>query len=114
MRIHYYKFPEGINAQTRFLNGAVCICGICDVSGNSSQGCSFHDGNGGCPDCSHYKAEEAEDVVSGITVSSAKKLLRLFGGIAWTDHIDRSGGVFETTDISLEGNNSHFKYNHHL
>ena len=46
----------------------------------------------------------------------------LFFGVALTDkhmneateHIERDGGVFEVTDITLNGNNSRFKYNRHL
>ena len=43
-----------------------------------------------------------------------KKLLKQYGGIAWTDHIDRDGGLFEVTEIKLKGNNSKFRYNRHL
>jgi len=59
-----------------------------------------------------YGADDG--VVMGCTVTYAKKLLRMFGGCAWTDHCERDGGVFEVTDITLSGNNSKFKYNHHL
>ena len=50
----------------------------------------------------------------GCSVTMAKKLLKQFGGTAWTEHCDRSGGCFEVTPIRLSGNNSCFKYNHHL
>ena len=53
-------------------------------------------------------------VLGGVSVTTAKKLLRKYGGSAWTEHIDRDGGCFEVTQITLTGNNSHFKYNHHL
>lgn len=53
-------------------------------------------------------------IISGISISGAKKLLKLYGGRAWTNHIDRDGCCFETTEIKLKGNNSRFKYNHHL
>lgn len=52
--------------------------------------------------------------VGGISVTAAKTLLKKYGGMAWTDHCERDGGVFETTEIELKGNNSQFKYNHHL
>ena len=58
--------------------------------------------------------EEGEDTIMGCSITTAKKMLKQFGGTAWTDHIERDGGVFETTEITLEGNNSRFKYNHHL
>lgn len=55
-----------------------------------------------------------DDTLEGITVTAAKKLLRKYGGSAWTEHIDRGGGCFEVTPIQLTGNNSRFKYNVHL
>lgn len=61
-----------------------------------------------------YNCTESDRVLGGMSVTSAKKLLKQFGGAAWTDHCDRDGGVFETTDITIKGNNSKFKYNHHL
>lgn len=57
---------------------------------------------------------DAEDPVVCCSVSWAKKMIKKFGGCAWTDHIDRDGGLFEVTMITLKGNNSQFKYNHHL
>lgn len=47
-------------------------------------------------------------------VSWAKKMMRQYGGVGWTEHIDRDGGCFEVTEICLKGNNSRFKYNRHL
>ena len=52
--------------------------------------------------------------IGGISVTTAKKLLKEYGGAAYTEHIDRDGGCFEVTPINLSGNNSRFKYNHHL
>ena len=49
-----------------------------------------------------------------LPVTTAKKLLKAFGGRAWTEHCDRSGGCFAVTPIQLGKNNSRFKYNHHL
>lgn len=49
-----------------------------------------------------------------VSISTAKKLLKEQGGEAWTEHYDRDGGLFEVTPINLMGNNSRFKYNHHL
>lgn len=56
----------------------------------------------------------ADGIIDGVSISTAKKLLKQYGGNAWTQHIDRDGGCFEVTDITLKGNNSKFKYNHHL
>ena len=52
--------------------------------------------------------------LGGVSVTTAKKLLKMYGGSAWTEHIDRNGGCFEVTEIKLTGNNSRFRYNHHL
>jgi hypothetical protein len=48
------------------------------------------------------------------TITYAKKMIKKQGGFAYTEHIDRDGGCFEVTEVKLEGNNSKFKYNHHL
>lgn len=55
-----------------------------------------------------------DNMLGGITVTAAKKLLKEYGGSAWTEHIDRDGSCFEVTEIKLTGNNSRFKYNRHL
>lgn len=47
-------------------------------------------------------------------ITRAKKMLKKYGGCAYTCHFDRDGGLFETTPIKLKGNNSKFKYNRHL
>ena len=58
--------------------------------------------------------EDGENTIEGCSITTAKKLLKQYGGIAWTDHIDRDGGLFEVTEIKLKGNNSKFRYNRHL
>lgn len=63
---------------------------------------------------SQYDCSPDDDVISGCSVSYAKQMLKLYGGSAWTEHIDRDGGCFEVTEIRLGENNSRFKYNHHL
>ena len=55
-----------------------------------------------------------EDGIMTVSITSAKKLLKQYGGYAYTMHCSRDGEVFEVSDIVLEGNNSQFKYNHHL
>lgn len=57
---------------------------------------------------------EVEEIVSIISLSTAKKFLKLYGGKAWARHIDRDGGCFEVTNITVKGNNSKFKYSQHL
>ncbi len=55
-----------------------------------------------------------DNTIEGCSVTFAKQMLEQYGGSAWTEHIDRDGGCFEVTEIKLTGNNSRFKYNHHL
>ena len=94
MRFNYYEFPETVDAHTRWINGALGINGY---------------GSGENKVCT-----EAEYIISGINISTAKKLLKKFGGCAWTEHCERDGTVFEVTEIKLKGNNSTHKYNIHL
>lgn len=123
MRINYYRFPEGVDAKTRHDYGAEGFSFICDAESERwadennmtpSEGCPSRDGCYGCRDCSHRVCTEADDTLSGISVGHAKDLLKKLGGVAWTDHCERDGGVFETTEIKLTGNNSRFKYSRHL
>lgn len=113
MRLHYYRFPDAVDAQARFINGAEAIDGgECGLGRESCRNCTeCEDGRQSCP---RFLVNDAEDTLSGISISTAKNLLRQFGGTAWTAHIDRDGGVFETTYIKLTGNNSRHKYNRHL
>ena len=117
MRLNYYRFPENIDAHTRWVNGTCRLKAICSLDENTPHPdpseCSFYTEEG-CQQCPYYKVIDSEDTVEGCSVSYAKKLLKTFGGYAWTCHIDRDGGCFETTPISIKGNNSEFHYNHHL
>ena len=65
------------------------------------------------PEIVEQYCERSEDTTC-CSVSWAKQMLKQYGGSAWTEHIDRDGGCFEVTEIKLKGNNSRFKYNHHL
>ncbi len=112
MRINYYEFPEGVDPHTRYLNGAVHLGGSCDTGRGNCRGCAVC--KGGWSECEHFRCTDAEKVVMGCSVTTAKRLLKEFGGIAWTEHCERDGSVFEVTSITLKGNNSRFKYNHHL
>lgn len=60
------------------------------------------------------KEYETENGRLMCSVGFAKKMIKKFGGTAFTEHIDRDGSVFEVTSVELKGNNSKFKYNHHL
>lgn len=112
MRINYYRFPEGVDPHTRYINGAVNLKGSCDTGRQNCRGCTICEE--GWTECERWHCVESEMTVDGCTVTAAKKLLREFGGSAWTEHCDRSGGCFEVTPIELRKNNSRFKYNHHL
>jgi hypothetical protein len=114
MRINYYRFPETVDAQTRYQNGADPIGerGCTANPDGDCPGCPHHAGN--WYDCPHATVADADDTVAGVTITHAKALLREFGGAAWTHHCERDGGVFETTEIRLAGNNSRHKYNRHL
>ena len=122
-RLHYYQFPDGVSPQTRWEHGAEHIgdggcalghdhdCRECWhwMDSRDGEGCS-----GRWAHCYNATVADAEDTISGITITRAAELLKKFGGAAWTNHIERDGGVFEVTDITLGGNNSRHKYNRHL
>ena len=121
MRLNYYEFPDHIDKMTRYRNGAEDMneggecykdtdCRYIDDNGNLVS-CEHHIDY---EECEHYIPNEVGYQVSGISVTRAKKLMKEFGGTAWTHHMERDGGVFDTTEITLKGNNSRFKYNRHL
>lgn len=62
----------------------------------------------------NWRSSDGEEYETGISITTAKKLLKEKGGCAWTEHIDRDGCCFESSEIKLKGNNSRVKYNHHL
>ena len=61
-----------------------------------------------------YGLRDGEYTLDGISVSEVKKLIKKYGGIGYTMHFERDGTLFETTPITINGNNSKFKYNRHL
>jgi len=61
----------------------------------------------------YYKKDDSSDPEC-VSISHAKNLLKKQGGYAWTEHYERDGTLFETTQIELKGSNSRFKYNRHL
>ena len=113
-RLNYYRFPEGVDENTRAEHGCDKTSG-CALNGDLNlESAGWKCERGWCCDCEHICVKEVGDTLSGISVSRAKQLLREFSGSAWTYHIDRDGGVFETTEIKLKGNNSRHRYNRHL
>ena len=115
MRINYYQFPENVDPDIRYRHGtsmhhAICTMGM---SPEQSNRC-VHKPETGCRDCRYYKVTDSGLTVEGASITTVKKLLKEFGGIGWTEHCDRSGGVFEATPIHLKGNHSNVVYNHHL
>lgn len=103
MRLHYYVFSKDSDQMDRFKEGCAVILKSGDVNYPDS-----------IPDDKWPLVDHIDYILNGITISRAKKLLRTYGGSAWTEHCERDGGVFEVTEIQLSGNNSRFKYNHHL
>lgn len=103
MRLHYYQFPDDSEPMTRFSEG----CAVVLKSGDEIYPESI-------PDDKWPLIDHISFILSGISITHAKQLLRKHGGSAWTEHCERDGGVFEVTEIQLTGNNSRFKYNHHL
>lgn len=63
---------------------------------------------------SFWKSSKESEDYQVVSISLAKKLLKEKGGVAWTEHYERDGTMFEVTPIELKGNNSKFKYNKHL
>lgn len=61
-----------------------------------------------------YELRDGEYTLDGMSVSEVKKLIKKYGGVGYTMHCERDGTLFETTPITLNGNNSKFKYNRHL
>lgn len=61
-----------------------------------------------------YSLRDGEYTLDGMSVSEVKKLIKKYGGVGYTMHCERDGTLFETTPITLNGNNSKFKYNCHL
>lgn len=104
MRLNYYRFPDDSDPMVRLDEGCAAVWKNGETTWPSRRVVEEHKDQLVCID----------DTLGGITVTAAKRLLKLYGGCAWTSHIDRDGGCFEVTPIRLSGNNSRFRYNHHL
>ena len=101
MRITYYKFPDNLSIRD------VALATKQDIEGRG--------------DILSVPDDVADDVlernfsrVVDCSISTAKKMLKKYGGAAWTNHFERDGGFFESTPIKFKGNNSRHKYNRHL
>ena len=103
MRLNYYRFPDGAPEDVLLANG----CAVITKDGDEIYPDSIPEDKRGLVDY------VCTTIYAG-TVTNAKRLLKEYGGSAWTEHCERDGGLFEVTEIKLKGNNSRFKYNHHL
>ena len=103
MRLHYYRFPADSDPEVRVKEG----CAVVLKSGSRLWPETI-------PEDKWPLIDHVEDTVDGVSITHAKQLLRKYGGSAWTEHCERDGGVFEVTEITLQGNNSRFRYNRHL
>ena len=103
MRRSFYRFPEDSDQVVRFKEGCAVIL---------KDGMEIYPES--IPEERWAQIECIGDVVDGVSVTRVKELLRKYGGSAWTEHYERDGTLFEVTEIHLTGNNSRFKYNHHL
>lgn len=102
-RINYYEFPEGTPENILLENG----CAVILKDGSEIYPDSI-------PENKRHLVKCIDRTLGGMSVTTAKKLMKQYGGIGWIEHCERDGGVFEVTEITLKGNNSRFKYNHHL
>ena len=103
MRLNYYEFPENTPEDVLLAHG-------CDVV--LKAGTTIHVEY--IPDDKRALVQYVDARIGGLTVTAVKRLMKQYGGVGWTEHINRDGCVFETTPITLNGNNSKFKYNQHL
>lgn len=101
MRITYYTFPEAMPVRERALITKQVVEGRTDITEVPD-------------DISDEVLDNNFPETIDTSISMAKKLMKAYGGSACTCHFDRDGGLFETTEVTLKGNNSRHKYNRHL
>ncbi|MBR3624085.1 MAG: hypothetical protein IKN43_12155 [Selenomonadaceae bacterium] len=104
MRITYYCFPKEMPLKDRAFAYFQDVEGREDLEEIAEELVVTPD----------EKIEDRCPMEVECSVSMAKKLLKAYGGEAYTQHFERDGGLFETTPVTLKGNNSRFKYNRHL
>ena len=104
MRLNYYRFPDETPEAILLEHG-------CDVilKDGTTVYCP-----GSIPDDKRHLVECIDHSIGGMSVTTVKQMIKKYGGAGWTEHLERDGGCFEVTEIKLTGNNSRFKYNHHL
>lgn len=102
MRLSYYRFPDGTPENILLESG----CGVILKNGSQIYPKTI-------PEDKRELIERVNDTFL-CSISVAKWYLNKYGGSAWTEHYERDGSLFEVTPINLTGNNSKFKYNHHL
>ena len=104
MRLNYYRFPDDAPV-------AVMVAEGCEGIREDGRLVRWWQAE----EITDWTGIKVEDkTLGGIKISAAKNLLKQYGGSACTEHIELDGGCFEVTEITLKGNNSRFKYNHHL
>ena len=103
MRLSYYRFPEGTPEEILLREGCAVV---------------LHDGREIYPDSipadKRHLVAKVDTLTGPHSVTYIKQLMKQYGGCGFTMHYERDGSLFEVTDIKLKGNNSKFKYNHHL
>lgn len=105
MRINYYRFPDDATEESMCAAGceATLKDGSHQILGDYNVYLSHKD-----------EVDSIDHTIGGLSVTSVKAYIAQYGGIGWTCHCERDGSLFETSEIKLNGNNSRFKYNHHL
>ena len=112
MRLSYYVFPDDTPEEILLQNGCgVVVCSEEDINNEDADTWTIYPES-----ISEERRPQVRYINHEINrnVSTIKKLMKTYGGYGYTMHIDRDGSVFETSEITLKGNNSKFKYNHHL
>ena len=90
MRLNYYRFPDGTDESVLLANG----CAIITKDGGEVYADSI-------PDDKRGLVDHIITTIYAGSVTNAKRLLKEFGGSAWTEHCERDGGLFEVTEIKL-------------
>jgi hypothetical protein len=100
MRISYYAFPRYMTAREQH---RILLKEGFNVPNTAPPEDFIDEAIFGCIGVEHQ-----------CSIRTAKAMLKKYGGYAWTEHYERDGGLMETSEITLNGNNSRFKYNRHL
>lgn len=118
-RLTYYQFPDDTPESILLQHG----CGVVICSKEDCHKIGNEDAMEDVDTWTIYPDEISDERRPQVvyinhtincSVSTAKKLIKQFGGSGWTYHMERDGTVFDATNIELKGNNSKFKYSRHL